>query len=147
MFIKIERCLRWLQRKRFRDNGLLFTRNNIGIDREIDYCDDYACVYIEVWFDAERKFGLKLGDEEYVNVYAFIKPNTGEVYVTYVINYFDGFIDDERQFTALTQAEKNLILTMANETSIAETGLSLDANWRNLITDDWLEDIKIGRRF
>ena len=145
MFTKIERSFRWLLRKRVRDSGLLFTRNNIRIDRDIDYCNDYACAYLEVWFDPERKFGLKLCEDEYVNVYAFITPNTGDVRVAYVIYYADGFVDNERQFTALTQEEKNLILTMVNEVSLKETGMSVKTYWSKLIDDDYIENLASER--
>jgi len=145
MFTKIKRGFRWLLRKRVRDRGLLFSRDNIRIDREIDYYEDYICAYIEVWFDAERKFGLKLGDEEYVNVYACITPNTGEVSVIYIIYYADGFIDDDRKFTALTPEEKNLIMSMVNETSLTETGLSVNDNWNDLINDENFESVASER--
>jgi len=141
LLIKPERNLRWLLRKRVRDSGLLFSRDNIRIDREIEYYDNYVCAYIEVWFDAERKFGLKLGDENYVNVYAYINPDTGKLFITYVIYYGDGFIDNERKITALTQEEKNLIITMVNEVSLTETGLSVNDNWNCLISEENLESI------
>jgi len=141
MLIKIKQNIRWLLRKRIRDLGLLFTRNNIRIDREIDYDDDYICAYIEV--DPERKFGLKLGEEEYVNVYAFINPDTGDVRVEYVIYYADGFIDSGRKFTALTQDEKNLILAMADEVSLTETGMAVKENWTTLINDDYMENMVV----
>jgi hypothetical protein len=140
MFIKIKQNIRWLLRKRIRDRGLLFTRDNIRIDREIDHDDDYACAYIEVWFDPEKKFGLKLGEEEYVNVYAFINSDTGDVRVEYVIYYADGFIDSGRKFTALTQDEKNLILAMVDEVSLTETGMSVKENWTTLINDNYMEN-------
>jgi len=144
MFAKIKQSLRWLLRKRVRDRGLLFTRENIRIDREIEYYDNYVCAYIEVWFDAERKFGLKLGEEDYINVYAYITPNKNEVRVTYIINYYDGFIDDERTFSALTPKEKNLILIMVNEVSLTETGLSVNDNWNRLTNEENLESIVSG---
>ena len=130
MFTKLKCSYRWLLRKRVRDSGLLFTRNNIRIDRDIDYDGDKICAYIEVWFDPDKKFGLKLGDDEYVNVYAYITPYTGEVRVTYVIYYGDYFIDDERIFTKLTPGEKNLIREMVNETSLTETGMMINDNYR-----------------
>ena len=134
MFTKIRRGFRWLLRKRVRDSGLLFTRENIRIDPEIFYENYNACAYIEVWFDPEKKFGLRLPGDDYVNVYAYMNPYTGDVRVSYVINYTDGFIDDERYFKKLTQDEKNLIREMVNEVSLTETGMSVDDNW------DYLND-------
>jgi len=130
MFTKIKRSLRWLMRKRVSDSGLLFTCDNVRIDREILYEDYKACAYIEVWFDPERKFGLRLGNEEYVNVYAYIAPYTGDVRVTYVIYYADGFVGNEHAFGGLTQGEKDLIIDMANEASLTETGMTIDENYR-----------------
>jgi hypothetical protein len=135
----LKQHFRWLLRKRVRDSGLLFTRDNIHIDREIDYENDYICAYIEVWFDAERKFGLKLGEEEYVNVYAVINPHTSDVRLEYVIYYGDGFLDSGRTFKKLTQDEKNLILTMTDEVSLRETGMTVKENWVNLMNDDYDE--------
>lgn len=129
MFTKIKRSFRWLLRKRTRDSGLLFTRDNVRIDRDIEYYENEVCAYIEVWFDAGLKFGLKLSGDEYVNVYAYIKPNTGDVRVTYVIYYADGFIDDERNFKRLTVGEKHFISEMVNEVSLKETGMSVKENW------------------
>ena len=117
MFTKLKRSYRWLLRKRVRDSGLLFTRNNIRIDREIDYDGAEICAYIEVWFDPDKKFGLKLGDDEYVNVYALISPDTGYIRMIYIIYYADGFIDDARAYKHLTPAERTLILEMVSETS------------------------------
>lgn len=136
MLMKIKRSLKWLLRKRGRDSGLLFSRDNIRIDRDIEYYENEACMYIEVWFDAEKKFGLKLPGCDYVNVYAYITPYTGNVRVTYVICYTDGFVDDERTFKHLTPGEKHLICKMADEISLTETGMTIDENWDSLISSD-----------
>jgi|GEM_PF-2684656 len=118
-------CLyRWLRRKRFRDKNYILTRDNIKIDREIEYYDGEACVYIEVWFDVEKKFGLKLSGNENINVYAYISRE--DVRVAYVVNYTDGLVDDERPFNNLTQSEKALIREMTNEVSLSETGKTVD---------------------
>lgn len=118
------RLFRWLWRKRRRDKHYLFTRDNIKIDREIEYYDDEACVWIDIW-DVEKKFGLKLSDDEFVNVYAYISHD--DVRVSYVINYTDGFVDNERPFRKLLQSEKAIIRELADEVSISETGKTVDA--------------------
>ena len=107
-----------------------------SIDRDIDYDGDEICAYIEVWFDPDKKFGLKLGDDEYVNVYAYITPYTGKVRVTYVIYYGDDFIDDERIFTKLTPDEKNLIREMVNEVNLKETGMTINDNYREFVKNE-----------
>lgn len=136
---KIKSEYRWLLRKRLRDDKLLFTRRNIFIDFDgIEYYRYFVRVNITAQFNAEKKFGLKLGEQEGVSVYAYIEPDTSDVMVTYEIYYADGLIDSERQFTALTQQEKNLILTLANEASMKETGWSVRTHWR--IFTDYEED-------
>ena len=134
MFTKIKRSFKWLIRKRIRDKTLLFTRNNITIDRDITYHNDYICARVEIWFDPEKKFGLELNRDEFVKVYAYISPCGEHIFVTYTIYYGDNFIDEPR-FTPLTQEEKTLILVMVNETSVRETGQVISAIWNNLIDD------------
>lgn len=121
---EIIRLYRRLRRKGHRDKNYILTRDNIKIDCEIDYYYGEACVYIEVWFDVEKKFGLKLSGDEYVNVYAYISND--DVRIAYVINYTDGLVDGERHFNKLIQSEKDIIREMANEISLAETGKTID---------------------
>ncbi len=135
------RSLRRLFKKRARDRGLMFTRDNIRIDRELDFSGDEICAYIEVWFDAEKKFGVRLPGTDYVNVYAYITPVTGGVRVTYIIYRADGSIGDERPYFGLTQSEKDLILEMAGEVSLSETGMTLDANWFSLQHEDLFAEV------
>ena len=85
-----------------------------------------------------EKFGLKLNNDEYVNVYAYISHCSEHIFVAYIIYYGDGFIDDAR-FAPLTREEKNLILTLVNETSLKETGQTIFAAWNNLINEDYDE--------
>ena len=123
-------------RKRPRDRSILFTRDNIRLDREIIFDDDVACAYIEVWFDAERKFGIRLTGDDYVNVYAYITPVTGEVRVTYVSHRCDGSVDNECQYTGLAESEKDLIRKMADETSLKGSGMTLDSAWFDISSSD-----------
>jgi hypothetical protein len=112
----------------------LFTRDNIKIDREIIFDDDIACAYIEAWFDTERKFGIRLPGSDYVNVYAFITPITGEVRVTYIIHRADGSIDNERPYKYLTESERALIREMVDEVCIKESGMTVDGIWFDLVS-------------
>lgn len=121
--------LEWLFRKRRRGIKPIFTRNNICLDREIIYDGDEANAYIEVWFDAEKKFGIKLEDDDSVNVYAHLSPYGNDVKVTYIIHYADGSIEDEQVYTSLTKGEKKLIRKMADEVSLKETGMTVNENW------------------
>jgi len=144
MFLKFRHSLRWLLRKRVRDRGLLFTRDNIRIDRDIEYSADSVCAYIEVWFDAEKKFGLKLGDEDYVNVYADVSAYTGDIRLTYIIYYADGHIDGGHKFKKLTPEEKTLILEMVNEVSMSETGMSIYGNCKMLENNEFFAEPVAG---
>jgi hypothetical protein len=128
--------LKWLLRKRGRDRSLLFSRKNIRIDRDLDYSAGEICAYIEVWFDPEKKFGLRLYDDDSVNVYALIKPESGDIRLIYIIHYADGYIDDVRSFRALTQEEKALIKTMVEEVSPMETGMSVKDHWLALMAEN-----------
>ena len=110
-----------------RKSGLLFTRNNIRIDYEFEYYDKGMFVYIEVWFDPEKKFHIKLYGDDTINVYAYLPPNSNDVKLTYIIHRGDGRVEDEQIYDALTQDEKALIREMANEVSLAETEMTIDA--------------------
>jgi hypothetical protein len=128
--------LRWLLRKRGRDRGLLFSRNNIRIDRDLDYSANEVCAYIEVWFNPEKKFGLRLYYDDSIDVYAIINPETGDLRLIYIIHYADGGIDDVRLFRALTQEEKAVIKTMVEEVSLIETGMSVKDHWLALMAEN-----------
>ena len=128
MFIKFVRTLlKKLPKIGVRKSGLLFTRDNIRIDYEFEYCDKGMIVYIEVWFDPEKKFHIKLYDDDTVNVYAYLPPNSNDVKLTYIIHRSDGRVEDEQTYDALTQDEKALIRELANEVSLAETAMTIDA--------------------
>lgn len=132
----IRRNIRWLLHKRLRDRKLLFTRDNICIDRDIDYGDDEIVAYIETWFDTERKFGLWLPGDDYINVYAQLFPKTGDLRVIYIMQYSDGLCYDVRTFTALTQGERDLIHEIMDEVSLRETGKTVTENWLNDLSAD-----------
>ena len=136
MFTKIINGFKWLLRKKRRDNRLLFTRDNIRIDYEIEYCDKGICLYIEVWFDPEKKFGIKLYDEDSVNVYAFLPADSDDVQITYIVHHGDGRIEDEQIYDALTQGEKSLIREMANEVSLTETKMTIEENYREYVQEE-----------
>jgi len=127
MLIKIIQSLKRLLRKKIRKNELLFTRNNIRIDYEFEYYDKGIFVYIEVWFDPEKKFGIKLYDDDTVNVYAYLPPNSDDVQVSYIIHRGDGCIEDEQIYNGLTQGEKILIREMVNEVTLRETKMTIEA--------------------
>ena len=127
MFKKfIRSLLKTLPKIGVRKSGLLFTRDNIRIDYEFEYYDKGMLVYIEVWFDPEKKFGIKLYDDDTVNVYAYLPPNSNDVKLTYIIHRGDGKVEDEQIYDVLTDGEKALIREMANEVSLAETKMTIE---------------------
>ena len=127
MFIKMIQGLKWLISKRVRTSGLLFTRNNIHIDYDFEYYNKGIFVYIEVWFDPKKKFGIKLYDDDTVNVYAYLPTNSDDVQVSYIIHRGDGRIEDEQIYNSFTKSEKILIREMANEVTLKETKMTIEA--------------------
>ena len=66
-------------------------RSNIRVDPDIEVCQEdeegaYLCAYLEIWFDAERKFGLHLSDDAWVNLYAMYEPVKGSLNLAYYID-------------------------------------------------------------
>ena len=123
----MRRLLKRLSKIGSRKNGLLFTRDNIRIDREYEYHGKGIYVYIEVWFDPRKKFNIKLFGDDTVNVYAYLPPNSDDVKLTYIIHRGDGLVEDEQIYDFLTQDEKALIREMANEINLAETDMTINA--------------------
>ena len=130
MLNRIRHELRWLLRRRPRDRAAVFSRSNISIDRDIACDGGLVCLYVKAWFEPGRKFGLRLYGDDYINIYAYILPDTGDVRVTYVIHYTDGLIDAERPYMALTKDERKLIRVMADEVSLEESGMTVRQCWR-----------------
>lgn len=104
-------------------NSLLFSRQNIRIDSEIICEGNGVCVYLEIWFDPEAKFGVCLIGDDSINIYARISKD--DVRVTYVIKRNDNAKEDEQVYTGLTDAEKSLIREMTNEVNLAASGKTL----------------------
>jgi hypothetical protein len=92
-------------------------------------------VYIEVWFNAEKKFGVKLRGDDSINVYAYLPAYEKNVRVSYVIHRGDGRIEDEQVYRGLTRGEKTLIREMADIVSMEETGKSVESNWFGVFCD------------
>lgn len=117
------------------DKNLLFTRKNIGINGEIEYDGEGIHAYIEVWFNPEKKFGIKLRGDDYINVYAYMAAYKDDVDVRYIIHRCDGRVEDEQIYNGLTQDEKALIRDMVNEVSMKKTGKNVDSNWFAVFCD------------
>ena len=111
-------------------HNLLFTHDNIRIDREIEYTNDTVCLYIEAWFDVEKKFNIQLVEGESVNIYAYITPMTNAVRITFSLTNADGSSGLEHEYTDLLDCESNLIITLADDISLVDTGMTINQYWQ-----------------
>ena len=124
-----------LNQKLRRETNLLFTRKNIRIDKELDFDGNGIHAYIEVWFDPEKKFGIKLRGDDTINVYAYLTAFKSDVTLSYIIHRSDGRVETEQVYDGLTEDEKTLIREMVNEVSMKETGKNVDLNWFSVFCD------------
>ncbi|MDR2513592.1 MAG: hypothetical protein LBD02_00060 [Christensenellaceae bacterium] len=100
--------------------GVLITKDNIEIDRELFIEDDYINAYIGAWFDVDARFGTQThGTDDYLNVYANFTPATDELEVGYTLIKADG---SDSGFVAveLADSEKTAILEKLREAGLDE---------------------------
>ena len=114
---------------------IIFTRDNIRIDREIIFEDDIAYLYIEIWFDVEHMFDIQLLDDDILNLYACISMSSGEIQATYTLYRADCDCYSTFEITDLSEVEKNTILELADEVSLMETGMTVRELWLSLEDD------------
>ena len=103
------------------------TRNDIAIDpdMEIEYgIDCIVTVYIETWFDVDKKFGIHTAndDDTWVNFYAKYYTESGELLAEYQIDRSTG--DEWHNYTP-TENEKKLIIGMMEECCQKHHGCNL----------------------
>lgn len=72
--------------------------------------------YIETWFDIEEKFGVDIpeGSDEWLNLYATYRPDSGGLTMEYVISRPD---NSESHVYKPTDEEKALVIRMIHEAS------------------------------
>ena len=92
-------------------------RNDIAIDRdmEVDYdIGQEIMVYIETWFDVDKKFGLNIADEDgtWMNMYGKYNPFKDSLRIECEISRDDG--SEYFDYTP-TEAESALIKDMIAE--------------------------------
>jgi hypothetical protein len=131
---KITDSRRWLFARKER-RTIEFTCENTKISREIEYDGMGIYVYLDVGFNPAKKFNIRLYGDDYVNVYAFLTPYSGEVQIRYAVHRYDGHVEKERVYEDLTQGEKALIRQMANEISLKKTERNVNAKWFDIFCD------------
>ena len=92
-------------------------RADLAIDRDMEVdCDigQEITVYIEAWFDADKKFGLNIADEDgtWLNLYGKYNPFEDTLRIECEINRKDG--SEYFDYTP-TEAESKLIKDMIAE--------------------------------
>lgn len=98
-------------------DNLELERGDIAIDREMDVdCDigQEITVYIETWFDVDKKFGVHTSDDDgtWLNMYGKFNPFEDSLRIECEISRYDGssYFDYEP-----TSAESQLIKDMITE--------------------------------
>lgn len=102
------------------------TRNDIAIDKELTVEDNRVIAYIETWFDAYEKFGVKGEDNDDVSVdfYAAYYPHCKLLHCFYVVKNTGDGQDVEHKYYP-TKKEAELIVAMMEETSAKEKHCTL----------------------
>ena len=105
------------------------TRDDIEIDADMEVdCDigQIVTVYVETWFDVDRKFGVQTADDPYtwVNLYAKYNVPEDSLQMEYIICHPDG--KDECHDYVPTEAEAQLIKTMIRDKCAEAHGCTLE---------------------
>lgn len=58
------------------DHGIL-EADDIRIDPDVTIDEKGVTAYIETWFDTARRFGVALGPDDSIDLYATVQPETG----------------------------------------------------------------------
>ena len=100
-------------------------RSDLVVDRDIDIDDidpQGICVYLETWFDVEKKFGVVLGENDTLNLYAIYNPFEDTLAMKYIIRTGN---DEYCEFVYnQTDGEAKMIKGMIAEIMMAEYGLT-----------------------
>ena len=95
------------------------------IDRELwvnDECDSIN-VYIETWFDVDKKFGTNTRDlpDTWINLYADYWPETNDLLMQYLIDSDTAVTDHEY---IPSESDKQLVIRLIEEKCQQEHGCS-----------------------
>ncbi len=87
---------------------------DIIVDVDIQISDDGKKLeaYLETWFDVEKKFKIKLKENDWVNLYAILNPKTNHLKMIYFIDTPDTCTEHRYR---LTHREKQIVINKITE--------------------------------
>ena len=94
-----------------------WVKSELCIDRDMEIdCDigEWITVYIETWFDVDKKFGTntRSNDDWWINLYARYNPLTKELLMEYIISKPDEEIMVDYK---PSEADRELVINMIEE--------------------------------
>ena len=94
----------------------LITDGNVVIEGDMLPTESGWNVYLQAWFDVDKRFGLNMNDtDDSVDLYAYYNPETQRSRVVYIIKYTDGSQTDETDVDDLEHSEKSSIVKLMQE--------------------------------
>ncbi len=90
------------------DPGIL-APEDIGIDPEFFIAQDGVTAYVETWFDAGQRFGVELGPDDSIDLYATYHPET-EQFSTAIHIKKESPVSGETRTVRLLPSERSMIL-------------------------------------
>lgn len=94
--------------------------NGIQIKDELLIDDDHINAYVETWFDVPKRFGVELGENDSLDLYAEYFPKEDVFYAFCVIKYADGRDEGHREITDLTDAERDAIMKAMEKSGLGD---------------------------
>ena len=111
-----------------------FTAQEISIDREMDFSESKITTYVETWFDAAKRFGLALGEDDSCDLYVCYDPNSGSCDAKVCMKYYDGA--ENWTDVSLSAGEKEAVVAKMEAECMAENGTSLLQTWKEYHCDE-----------
>jgi|GEM_PF-4135307 len=94
----------------------LITEENIVIEGDMLQTESGWNVYLQTWFDVDKRFGLSTHDtDDSMDLYADYNPEKRHLHVYYIIRYADGSQSDETDVYDLVHSEIASILKLMQE--------------------------------
>ena len=101
-------------------NNNEFERADLRVDRDIQTDGRSLTVYLEIWFDAGKKFNVDLsGDNTWLNLYAVYDPFADALEMAYMVETDTGSTTKDY---VPTENEVKIIKTMITEAIKSEYG-------------------------
>ena len=112
----------------------LITEENVVIEGDMLPTDSGWNVYLQTWFDVDKRFGLSTHDtDDSVDLYAEYSPEKHQLCVFYIVKYADGSQSDETDVNDLEHSEIASIIKLMQEKCRNTYG---DA----VLCDTWVRD-------